>query len=268
MLSLTFFLYAIVHLAIWFWGWWVWNRVGRPVALTIVQFGNTLLWYDNFRIGIGRYIGEGDLLYNLSVPSFAWHWGLLPLFIIVAGSIARLADLQWARNRLIMGAFCLLAVGLIILELPYTLGVVFGDLGPIKAIELAPACIADTLRYSTSVSTAQACFPGGEYANVGPGPKVAIIMNFIMVVIGVMLWVKHGWKWLAVGPGLMFVAAATGPVWGVYALPVANFGEVLFTLGVVITIVHFARLKHAGGGQPIDIWPLPPAHRPARAQAG
>lgn len=240
MLSFIFFCYAVIHLGLLAYGWRQWTPAGRPVALTILLLGNTLLWYDNFRIGIGRFLGEGELLYNLSVPAFLWHWTLLPLLVIVAGSIARLAGLEWARNRAVMGAFCVVAVGLILHDLPASVGLLAGEtsLGP--AVELRPACIADTLRYSTKVSVAQLCDPAGEVFRNGPSSLPAIVMNLIMVGVGIGLWIRHRWKWLVIGPGLMFLAAGTGSLWGPYALPVANCGEMLFTAGVLATILRFS----------------------------
>ena len=86
----------------------------------------------------------------------------------------------------------------------------------------------------------------------GPSPLPAILMNIIMVGVGVALWIRHGWKWLVIGPGLMFIAAGGAPLWGVYALPVANFGEMLFTVGVLVTILRFSpgRTRRSRGGAP------------------
>lgn len=98
MLSGLFLLFALIHIGIWLWGWRLWADTGRPVSLLIVLISATLLFYDNFRIGIGRFIGEGDLLYNLSVPAFAWHWSLLSLMVIAAGSMGKLAGLHWAQK--------------------------------------------------------------------------------------------------------------------------------------------------------------------------
>lgn len=240
MLSFVFLSYAAIHLALLGWGWRAWGGAGRPVALTIFLVGNTLLWYDNFRIGAGRFIGAGELLRDMSVPAFVWHWTMVPLFVIVAGSIGRLAGLDWARSRLVMGLFCLVAVGLVALDLPYSLGLLFGEVGPLPAVELRPACIADTLRYSTRVSAAQLCDPGSTEFRNGPSPLPAIVMNVVMVAVGIALWIRRGWKWLVIGPGLMFVAAGGAPLWGAYALPVANFGEILFTAGVLVTILRFS----------------------------
>lgn len=256
MLSMAFLAYAVIHLAIWFWGWWAWNRVGRPLVLTIVLFTNTLLFYDNFRIGMGRFIGEGDFLYAMSIPSFVWHWTFLPLLVVAAGLIPRLAGLSWAsgehlRGKLIFGAFCVLAAFLAYLDLPYALALLFSGADSLPTVNLGIACIADTVRYSTSLSPAQFCTPDATPFRYGPGPKVAIIMNFLMISIGIALWIQRGYKWLVIGPGLMLLAAM--PFYGIYGLPVANFGEILFTLGVVSTCIHFARKREESRGRVVDL---------------
>jgi hypothetical protein len=231
MLSSIFLGYAVIHLLIWLWGWRLWTQTGRPLVLLLVLVASTLLFYDNLRIGMGRFIGQGELLHALSVPAFAWHWSMLPLLVIAAGALARLAGLHWAKNRLVMGAFCVAAVLLSALDIP-----------SIFSMQLHPACLADTLRYSTRVTTAQLC-PGSELIiSTGPGPLVAIITNIVVLAVGVALWIQRGWPWLTVGAGLMFIAAGAfgGSVW---SLPIANFGEICFTLAYILSCAHFARQR-------------------------
>ena len=237
MLSLIFLVFAVIHLSIWLWGWKLWAETGRPVALLVVLVGATLLFYDNFRIGIGRFIGEGDLLYNLSVPAFAWHWSLLSLLVIAAGSVARLAGLKWAQGKLVMGAFCVVAVALSGYDIP-----------KIFSMDLHIACLDDTVRYTTSVKEAQLCSPTDQVVSSGEhAPVVAIVTNLIVLAVGIALWIQRGWAWLAVGSGLMFVAAgAFGS--GTYALPISNLGEICITLGFIATCVRFARLKQRSAG--------------------
>ena len=202
------------------------------MPLLIVLVGATLLFYDNLRIGIGRFIGEGDLLYNLSVPAFAWHWSLLSLLVIAAGSVARLAGLKWAQHRLVMGAFCITAVALSAYDIP-----------KIFTMDLHIACLDDTVRYTTAVKETQLCNATGQVVSSGGhAPVVAIITNVFVLAVGIALWIQRGWAWLAVGSGLMFVAAgAFGS--GTYALPISNLGEICITVGFIVTCVHFARLK-------------------------
>ena len=231
MLSGLFLGYAVIHLLIWLWGWRLWAETGRPTALLLVLVGSTLLFYDNLRIGLGRFIGQGELLYALSVPAFAWHWSMLPVLVIAAGSLARLAGFGWAKNRLVMGALCVAAVLLSALDIP-----------SIFSMQLYPACLADTLRYSTRITEAQLC-PGSELViSSGPGPLVAILVNVVVLALGIALWIKRGWPWLTAGAGAMFIAAGAfaGSVW---SLPIANFGEVCFTHGYITTCAHLARLN-------------------------
>ena len=233
MLSFLFLVYALVHVGIWCWGWWAWAGHRRPVALLLVLISGTLLWYDNFRIGIGRFIGEGDLLKAMTVPAFAWHWSMLPLLVIAVGSIARLAGLGWARKRIVMGAFCLAAVAMAIHDMP-----------KVFSMELHPACIADTFRYSTNVSAAQLCSADAEVVRGAGAALVAILTNIIVIGVGVALWIQRGWAWLTLGAGAMFVAAgaSTRSQW---SLPIANFGEILITLALIASAVHFARVRAA-----------------------
>ena len=166
------------------------------------------------------------------MPAFAWHWSLLPLLVIAAGSVARLAGLQWAQNKFVMGAFCVVAVALSIHDIP-----------KIFAMDLHIACLDDTVRYTTTVKESQLCSPDDQVVPSGADAgTVAIITNVFVLGVGIALWIQRRWAWLAVGSGLMFVAAgALGR--SPYALPIANFGEICITLGFIVTCAHFARLK-------------------------
>jgi hypothetical protein len=242
-LSLTFLLFALIHLVIWVWGWTAWARHGRPRALFLVLFGGTLLWYDNFRIGIGRFVGEGELLKALTVPAFAWHWTMLPLLVIAAGSIAKSAGLRWAQPKAVIGSFCAVACVLIALDVPN-----------LFSIDLHPACVADTFRYTTRVTELQFCSPDSVVVNGVGSPLVAILTNVIVLGVGIALWSQRGWPWLTLGAGAMFLAAGGGPaLFPYYSLPIANFGEILITLGLISTSVHFARRARAA--RPTSVGP-------------
>jgi hypothetical protein len=239
-ITTLYLLFAGVHLLLWLWGWRAWHRRGRPVALALVLVPATLLWYDNLRIGLGRFLGEGPLLHAISVPAFVWHWTLLPVFVVAAFSLARSAGLAWAKRRLAMGAFVAVTVALIAADVPYALGLVFGPIGPLPDVELRLGCIADAIRYTATLSATFACGPETEIVRTGPGPLVAILMNVVVLGVGVALWRSRGWPWLALAAGTMFVAAAGLPLWGVYGPPVANLGEIAFVAGLLATGVRFA----------------------------
>jgi len=229
MLSALFLLFALVHIFVWVWGWRAWAKNGRPRSLFLILFGGTLLFYDNLRIGLGRFIGQGELLEAMSRPAFMWHWTMLPLLVIAAGIIARNAGLQWAQSRAVIGGFCVIATILIGLDIPKVLN-----------FDLYPTCVADTVRYSTNVGPDALCSPDDQIVTGGPGAAlVAILTNIIVVAVGIALWLQRGWKWLALGAGAMFIAAG---VFGrsYWALPISNFGEILITLSLIATALRFA----------------------------
>jgi len=240
-MSFAYLLLAAAQLLVWSWGWREWARRGRPTALALVLATATLLWYDNLRIGLGRFLGEGAVLYWLSVPAFLWHWLVLPVFVIAAGSLARAAGLRWAQRRWVMGSFCLVATLLIVRDAPYALGLLLGPVGPLPTVELRLGCILDAVRYTASLSPTFLCSPDDPVVATGPGFVVPVLMNVVVLGVGVALWVQRGWPWLAVGAGAMFVAAAGLPLWGVYGPPLANLGELAFALAFVASAVRFAR---------------------------
>lgn len=240
MISWLYLGYAVVQFGLWSWGWGAWHRLGRPVALTLILLSATGLWYDNLRVGLGRFLGEGDTLYALSVPAFVWHWLMVPIFVIAAGSLARAAGLRWARSRWAMGAFCVLAVALMAFDLPYALGLVFGPVAGLPSVELRLGCLRDAMRYTVTLSETFACSPDAVVGRTGPGPLVAILMNVVVLGVGVALWRARRWPWLALSSLAMFIAAAGLPLWGVDGPPIANLGEIVFVAGLIATGVRFA----------------------------
>ena len=236
MLSFAFLLFSAVHLALWIWGWRAWARNGRPRALFLVLFGGTLLFYDNLRIGLGRFIGPGELLEAMTRPAFMWHWTMLPLLIIAAGIIARTAGLGWAQSRFAMGAFCAVASVLIIIDVP-----------KIFDFDLYITCVADTVRYSVNVGPEYLCSPDDPVVTGGPGAAlVAILTNIVVLLVGIALWIQRGWKWLALGSGAMFIAAGAFAQ-SYWSLPIANFGEILITASLIFSALHFAPDKPVSG---------------------
>lgn len=258
MISALYLVFAAVHALVWSWGSRAWERAGRPAALTLVLVPATLLWYDNLRIGLGRFLGEGPLLYALSVPALAWHWTMLPLFVLAALVMARAAGLRWARSRWAGLGFGAVAAGLFLIDVPYAVGVVAGS------VELKLGCIGDAIRYTASLGPAYFCGPESEVHRVGPGPVVAIVMVVVVLGVGIALWLQRRWPWLAIAAGAMFLAAAGGPAWGTYAPPVANVGEIGFVVGLIATALRFAR---APGSEPdTSVTPGATSSSPPRAR--
>lgn len=210
-----------------------WRELRHPV-LAVLAFLILALPYDTALVGLGRWIGSGDLLERLSGPRFMLFAVSVPLILIINASLARLAGFRWAQPRWFVGAVCLLAT--VFLALSWREILFFPD--------LYPACWADTLRYVPSVIPSQVCTPG--QAGVGLSatlPVSAVLALPTMVLLGAALWRWRRWPWLFAGTlaGLTFLGlppSRVGPIPGF-------FGDALNMLALVATAVHFLRRRQA-----------------------
>jgi hypothetical protein len=205
-----------------------WQRLRQPV-LGLLAFLILALPYDTALVGVGRFVGPGELLETLSGPRFMLFALSVPLILIVLASLARLARFSWAQPRWFIAGTCLLATVFIALSWRE---IFFFP-------ELQPACWADTLRYVPSTLPSQIC-PGiaPSPAVVGALPISAVLALPGMVILGAALWWKRQWPWLfvfALG-GILLLGlppARVGPIPGFV-------GDALNMLGLVLAAVRFA----------------------------
>ncbi len=222
MLSALFFVFAVVHVIILVWTIRFWRATRSPTVL-MAMMPLLLLWYDCLIIGLGRFIGPGELLEALSLPRFWAHWLLTPMWIIAAGGMLRLAGVGWAKPKWVMAGFCLLAVAMIAMEIPL-----------FWTLELHPVCFADTVRYAQSVSANALCFEGQEVIRGSGPPPPPIVTNIVLLVAGIAIWIRCRWPWLTLAALVMFVAAAVPP--SIASPAPGNFGEIVLALGILATI--------------------------------
>jgi hypothetical protein len=226
MLSYVFLVFALVHLALLAWGWSRWQRL-RSHGLAMTLLPMTGLWYDCAVIGLGRFIGEGDLLLALNLPRYWIHAVLGPLWIIAAGCFLREAGLPWARKAWVMGAFCVLATCFALHD-----GLALFDL------RLFPACFDDTVRYAQSVAANAVCRPDGAVIKAGGPPVAPIVTTLVIIAAGVAIGRRLRWWWMAAGGVFMLLMAALpasrfGPAF-------SNLGEIGITLGMLATATWLA----------------------------
>jgi hypothetical protein len=170
------------------------------------------LTYDNLIIAIGSFVGEGDLLQTLNAGRFAGHAFGTPLLTIFGFGIARRAGLGWAQSKWAHAIACLFTTALIGL----------GIYNDIVILELAPREMMDTLRY----------------VNVAvKGPPIPSISTIIALIgIGIALWRSTGWKWLALGSIVMFIAAGAGTGDRLF---ISNLGEIALSVSCVFSAKKF-----------------------------
>jgi hypothetical protein len=227
MYSWTFLAYAVLQAVLFVWLWRIWRRTGLAIAAILLVPQFFLIW-DNLIVGIGRFAGFGDLLYSLSWPRFWAHWISGGWLTIAAGSILRLAGIEWAQRAAVMAAFCVVA----------TLGMLY-DLPYFWTKELMPVCEYDLIRYSVQVSEATRCSVDQALVAGGP-PIVSIVTCLVVIGAGAVIAIKRGFPWLLVGGVLMFISATP---WFA-RLKLDNAGEVCIAGGAIWAIAHFASLRN------------------------
>jgi hypothetical protein len=204
-------------------------RKYSSTALYLATVPLTLLWFDNLTIGLGSTLGEGPLLKAMNTIRFLAHYIALPMTFIAIGAMARQVGFAWAKPKVVMGAFCLLATGFIVHDLWLFAGATF-----------YPSCFADTLRYTTYIADYTACSsdaPIGTGVRIAPIP--AISLSWMLIVFGIFLWARIGWKWLTLGTvaALAFFAVPYSVSGGI----IGNVGEPIISVAILATAAHISR---------------------------
>ncbi len=230
MLSAAYLIIAIVDFGVLLWAARHCLRY-RTNGLLFAALPLLLLWYDNAVIGIGSTLGEGELLMNLNTVRFLAHYISLPMTFIAIGAMAREAGFRLAQRKSVMAAFCLLAVYFIT-----------HDLWLFSQSSFYPSCFADTLRYTTHIAEYTACGPDAE---IGAGrsipPIPAITLTNMLIVFGIFLWRRTGWKWLTLGSlgAMAFFAVPYAQTGGIFG----NIGEPIISIVIIATAVHIAKRR-------------------------
>jgi hypothetical protein len=173
---------------------------GRSVFTLIPLLVIIALIADNLIIGIGRFIGAGDLLKAINSLRFITHALFTSWMLLFTLDIARRAGLRWAQSNAAKYVFWALAIGLCALG-------VYMD---IVQLRMEPVLEAETLRYRNA-------------GHVGP-PIPSIVVILVMTIVGLHLWIKTKTPWVFVGALIEFICAPLG-----FRFPIiGQFGEVAF----------------------------------------
>jgi len=186
-----------------------WRASGNGLLLLVLLALLAAVW-DTAIVGLGRRLGPGALLEQLSGLRFIAMYVTLPLLLFVFATISRRAGLVWARHDWAHGAFCIAAVAVLFWHLTLV------D----QLMQVYPACWQDTLRYVLSVRPEQACTAGQPgIGATAPFPWAALVIFLLFLGLGIALLMRERWPWLAAGIlagiGLMSLPpAVAGPVSG------------------------------------------------------
>lgn len=184
----------------------------HDVGLFVLVLLIIAITYDNLIVSIGRWIGPGGVLLNLSHPRFIGHVLLTPLSIVAAFKLCSQDGMEWALSP----ASCQsawLTVGVLITA---------ETLSYYRKFEPIPAWFQGTLRYTNSAY------------KIPPIPS--ILTTVLVGVLGWMIWRDSGDAWLFVSSVVMFLGGAVpqciaGPV-------VCSGAEVVLMTGFCMTAAN------------------------------
>jgi hypothetical protein len=231
MISLAYGVIALMALGALYAAFRLW-RFAPSGHTFLIMLPLLFLWFDNFVNATGKFIGDPDILIAMSTFRYTWHWLMLPLLLIVACGLARRAGFGWAQSKIAMAVFCIAAVAFIIEDVRY-----------IFMVDFYPACFGDTLRYVINVNPAQYCDPANPPPKgLAPAPFATLAVSFSMLLIGIGMWWKHKFPWLALTSAFMIVCGASGGIKGFYLGQImGNFGEPIFNAGIIAVGFFLAR---------------------------
>ena len=211
MYSVLLLVLAIAALGITLWTFRHWHAT-RSGLILFVLLPLPALPYELFVTGLGRWLGAGQTLLELSGLPIFWWTLTLPLALFSVATLCRRVGFSWAQIDWGHGAVCIAAVLLLFWKLPAVL--------TIKQLHLASW--EDIIRYV-------------------PAPPAVPLSLWVVfgafTLTGFGLWRRERWPWLA----LLLVVALL-----LLALPVAVVGPIPAYLGKVLgfagmagTAVHY-----------------------------
>lgn len=214
--TILYFLFTAAYIGLVIWG------LSRQRSWNFMSFIYLVLLgliYDNGMIALGKFIGEGPLLENLSLLRFWSHALLTPTLVLFSYGALREAGVEWSRKRIIGVAVILYTVALIGIEL------LFETVG----MELAVEKEYGVLRYVS--------------ADPASGPPIMVLLvSVVLIAAGAVLWKKRGWKWMLVGAAVMTIGSAV-PI-PVDSSAATNAFELFLLTTLVWTKVHLERRRH------------------------
>ena len=160
---------------------------------------------DNWIVGFGKFIGEGNTLMFLNAIRFVTHAVFTSFGMIFAFGILKRIGVGFAQSKLAHSIVCVFA----------TLVTLLGIYIDVYKLQLLLKDENGTLRYVND---------GFHFP-----PIPAIITIIFFIVVGIIVWVKTKSPWVFVGSLVMFILAPLGirtPILG-------NIGEVFFATGMI-----------------------------------
>ena len=160
------------------------KRSGVGILSNVLILVIIPLIYDNGILGIGKWIGKGDILESMSAARFIMHAIFTPLLILFSLDVLRRAGIEWSKKTaalLITAAYTLIALLIELITVVWDLS--------LKAEK----------SYGVLSYTA---------ANSPDGPPIMILMvTLALLISSILLWKRTGWYWMFIGVALMLIGS-------------------------------------------------------------
>ncbi|MFD5214673.1 hypothetical protein [Microbacterium sp. NPDC058345] len=229
--SILYFIFALTYAVLFFWAIALMVSRGHVVVSDLTVLLVAALVYDNAVLALGVIIGEGETLRFANGLRFWMHAFVTPLLVLVGWDAMTRAGIGWAKRGWAAATAATLSAGLIVWQLT-----------------------TSTARMELIAETAFGAISYAD-ANAPEGPPImALIVVAVLLLAGILIWVRQKWPWLAIAAVVM-VAGTAVPL-PVPSGAVTNAFELLLLLGVVATIGFQDRAEPAPvltgtGGRPV-----------------
>lgn len=167
------------------------------------------LIYDSTIIGLGRFIGEGQILENLTYLRYWLHALFTPTLVLFAWQICFKLGQPWAKKGVTKVLIFFITIGLIFYEW----------FSSIRGLVLEPRWQNGGLIYESIVQQQV--------------PLMAIITTLIVGIGGFILLKKYRFYWLFIGTILMITGSVLA-IW-IKNFPIMNGLEFLFMITLLMT---------------------------------
>lgn len=201
---------TIAYLVLFIWGIQLANRHGWIRMENVLLLVILALLYDNAILGLGKYIGEGEVLQSLSVVRYWLHALITPLLVLFAWRTLVNADVEWAKSNVVRWIAILLTLSLIIYDLAFE----------VWNIGLEPAWKNGVLSYQV-------------VNNEGNLPIMIIGVSVVLFITSLFIWIKQRWPWCFIGILFMSITPLLGTWLGSDAFH--NIGEFVLLQSLLAT---------------------------------
>ena len=182
--SIIYLAFAVIYAGLLVWGLRLWASDSKKGMRYLLLLVTAALVWDNSVIGLGRWIGAGDLLEGMSLLRFWLHALMTPLLTLVSFDLIRRSGTEWARHAAVQWAAYIFTAALILYEL----------VTETLPLEIKPLMEYGALRYVPVESS---------------GPPLMVMLILIpLLTAGIVLWRRRVTKLLFWGTVLMILGSA------------------------------------------------------------